>query len=598
MSHLHSAPGTGISLYGTEKEQAPKLLIVIMAVMLMIPAAGYVLGGFSYMINRWCFAFALPAAYAAAMLTDRCGTISRKQRLIITGASLCYCLVTVLAGMRSLERAAVCQIIILIIFCILIAVPSVFERLGSRFGIITAAMVIAAVLCNGYFANAEKEGNLPSGFTEAAGGSAFYEQYMSNEVLALKEVTGKDGSGLVRYTGRNLIWNSPLLTGISSTQFYWSLANGAIADYMSEMALNEMADYSYFGLDDRLALLALSGTDYYTLRYQTEEEAAYVPAGFTKAGDYYNFGVFENAVKTGAGYVYTDRISEEQYRQMEPYMRDEALMQAVYTENDAAGGNTWSEPEFSYTLCPVTLKPGDGVALEGSSFVVSEEGAECGIHFEGTDQSETMLYIEGLEYDGEVSAMNIAVRGGNGTVKYIAYKTPGSQFYSGWHDYLVNLCYSEQPCTEMTLQFPAKGVYRFTSVSAVCKPVVPYFEHLVRLTQGRSIDMHITESGISHTAAAVNGSIVSADDGFLLLTIPWQKGWRIFIDGQERPLYKANTMFMGTDIAAGEHAFELRYDTPGLLAGVIISLAACAYVLCGLIIRKKKNKPVPYVYSE
>ncbi|MBR2122094.1 MAG: YfhO family protein [Lachnospiraceae bacterium] len=575
----------------TERRKNRRLfiLVVIMAVMLLIPAAGYVMGGFSYMINRWCFAFALPVSYTAAMFIDRCGGFDRKQRLIVTAASACYCLAVFVFCRHGIERAALCQIVILVIFCVICMVPFISERLGSGCGIMASALVLAAILCNGYFANAEKEGNLPSGFVEASGGSAFYEQYMSNEVLALKEVTGKDAGGFMRYTGRNLIWNSPLMTGISSTQFYWSLANGAIADYMSEMALNEMADYSYFGLDDRLALLALSGTDYYTLRYQTDEEAAYVPAGFTKAGDYYNFGVFENALKTGAGYVYTDRISQEQYMQMEPYMRDEALMQAVYTENDAAGESTLPGPEFTYTMSPVTLTPGEGVVLEGDSFVVSEEGAECAIRFDGAEQSETMLYIEGLEYDGDVSAMNIAVRGENGTVKYIAYKTPGSQFYSGWHDYLVNLCYSEQACGRMTLQFPVKGTYRFDSLSVVCKPVVPYFEHLVRLTQGGSLDMRIGESGISHTTAVVNGSVASAEGGFMLLVIPWQKGWSILIDGQKSPLYKANTMFMGTEITPGEHTFELYYRTPGLIEGAIISLAACIAVPGFLFLQKRRT---------
>ena len=568
------------------------VLLLVCLAMLLIPAAGYVMGGLSYMINRWCFAAGLAVSYAAGLFIDGAADMTKKEKGICAAVSALYAVCTLLAGGTD-SIAAAAQILLLAAACVLlIAVRR--QRLVS---IALTAAVLCGIVCNGYAANAPGAGNLPGGFVDAAGAEAFYEQYQSNEVLALEQVTGTGDSEFIRYTGRNLIWNSPLLKGISSTQFYWSLANGAIAQYLQEMAVNEMADYSYFGLDDRVPLLALSGTDYYTLRYQTPEEAAYVPAGFTKAGDYYNFGVFRNAVPLGAGYVCTAMIPEAAYAAMTPAMRQEALMQGVVTAGDRADLPE-AEPVYAHTVCAVRTEPGEGVTDTGHSFEVTEPGAVCRVSFEGAPQSETMLYVRGLRYDGEVSAMNIQVRdctddgedAAAGVTKYIAYKTPRSQFYSGWHDYLVNLCYHEAPRTAAEIVFPAAGTYHYEEISAVCQPIAPYFEHLVGLVQGREIVLDLHKDGISHTTSRVTGQVTAMEDGFLVLTIPWQQGWTCLVDGAEVPLLQADTMFMGTGITAGNHTVELIYRTPGLKTGVLLSITGVMLCLAVFFAGRRKRK--------
>ena len=50
-------------------------------------------------------------------------------------------------------------------------------------------------------------------------------------------------------------------------------------------------------------------------------------------------------------------------------------------------------------------------------------------------------------------------------------------------------------------------------------------------------------------------------------------------------------MYCAVSIKAGDHEIELRYWTPGLLAGGIISLAGIGFwIKCGRGVRKEKRR--------
>ena len=46
----------------------------------------------------------------------------------------------------------------------------------------------------------------------------------------------------------------------------------------------------------------------------------------------------------------------------------------------------------------------------------------------------------------------------------------------------------------------------------------------------------------------------------MFLSIPYDKGWRLKVDGKDHPLYKMNIGFMGTILTKGNHIIELSYS--------------------------------------
>jgi len=76
-------------------------------------------------------------------------------------------------------------------------------------------------------------------------------------------------------------------------------------------------------------------------------------------------------------------------------------------------------------------------------------------------------------------------------------------------------------------------------------------------------------------------------DNVLLLTIPYEKGWKICIDGKETKYYKVLDSVIGVDITKGEHNIELYYEIPGLNVGITISSLSLV-ILIAYLLRTKK----------
>ena len=90
---------------------------------------------------------------------------------------------------------------------------------------------------------------------------------------------------------------------------------------------------------------------------------------------------------------------------------------------------------------------------------------------------------------------------------------------------------------------------------------------------------------IKNTGNYIKGKIDVKKDSTLMLTIPYEKGWTIYVDNKKVNYYEVLNTFIGIDINKGRHTVELKYETPGLKLGIIISLISLSTLL--IISRKK-----------
>lgn len=76
------------------------------------------------------------------------------------------------------------------------------------------------------------------------------------------------------------------------------------------------------------------------------------------------------------------------------------------------------------------------------------------------------------------------------------------------------------------------------------------------------------ESG--HIAATFNAT----QDETLVISQPYEDGWSATVNGQPAQLKPAYDGLMGVKVSAGENIIELRYLTPGLVPGAVVSIAS------------------------
>lgn len=97
---------------------------------------------------------------------------------------------------------------------------------------------------------------------------------------------------------------------------------------------------------------------------------------------------------------------------------------------------------------------------------------------------------------------------------------------------------------------------------------------------------------IRRTDTIISGRINTERAGLLYLSIPYDKGWTILVDGVKTEPYKLFDTFLGVRLGAGTHTVELHYMPQGLKTGGLITAGSIAFLLAAAgwsVSRKKKT---------
>ena len=94
------------------------------------------------------------------------------------------------------------------------------------------------------------------------------------------------------------------------------------------------------------------------------------------------------------------------------------------------------------------------------------------------------------------------------------------------------------------------------------------------------------------TSSHLDGTINCKEDEIVVLTIPYENGWKIKVDGKETKQFKVLNGLLAFDAGAGNHTIEMKYIPQGLKAGSIISLLALISLIGICIYNKKKQVAV------
>ena len=83
---------------------------------------------------------------------------------------------------------------------------------------------------------------------------------------------------------------------------------------------------------------------------------------------------------------------------------------------------------------------------------------------------------------------------------------------------------------------------------------------------------------------------VTGERTTLFTSIPYDKGWSVYVDGKKVEYEKLLTAFIGIDLEEGEHIIEFKYFPRGLVLGSIISLITV--IGTAFYLKKEKSKLV------
>ena len=78
--------------------------------------------------------------------------------------------------------------------------------------------------------------------------------------------------------------------------------------------------------------------------------------------------------------------------------------------------------------------------------------------------------------------------------------------------------------------------------------------------------------------------------GVLVLADSYYPGWRVYVDGVEREILRANLFFRAVSLSAGEHVVEFRYQPRSFMIGLAVSLMTlCGLAAVGLVFLSRRR---------
>jgi uncharacterized membrane protein YfhO len=95
----------------------------------------------------------------------------------------------------------------------------------------------------------------------------------------------------------------------------------------------------------------------------------------------------------------------------------------------------------------------------------------------------------------------------------------------------------------------------------------------------------------SYTTTSFTGTVTTSSHGTFLFSIPYDKGWSVYIDDKKCTTYAAFDALLAVDLTAGTHTVKLKYTPVNYVLGCIISVL-CIIILIVIHLARK------FVYKE
>lgn len=272
-------------------------------------------------------------------------------------------------------------------------------------------------------------------------------------------------------------------------------------------------------------------------------------------------GIYQN--KDAAPVMYaTDRVmTEEKYKKLAfPYNQTAFLEYAVVGEHTES-----SDQNIMTAYEPVSLKMANNRTTGGAEQKTIQQEGQKQILFlrfrvdNAHPNKDVAVWINGIR--NKLSAKDHVYYNEN---KIFTYAVP----LKGGED-------------NISVTF-GKGKYRLRHVQAYLGSLPERSELLYQ--SEIQVDKKQTEDNV------IQGTIRVKKDGWFITSIPYDKHFKIYIDGKETEIQKVNTAFLGCKIESGNHELKIIYHAPGTTTGKVLSLIGIAGFLLVLVREKRKQK--------
>lgn len=402
-------------------------------------------------------------------------------------------------------------------------------------------------------------------------GSSNYESYPANneEVQSLLSDMREADKELFYRTETTATYtlNDSSLYGYYGLSQFSSSANVSITKLFQKMGLyaSEAGNRFYYRMSDPV-VHSLFGVKYIiSKRGALESDSAFLEM----VGDEGSTKLYRNKYPVSLGFMVDKRIR---------HMTNERRVNPFEYKNDVMSCATGIDLDL-FTAQPVSAARNSNVLTEKQSY------GEYTFSIEDRERSARAMYefapVEGGHLYGYFRGNNVK----NIDVMNGPLSVDSGIISEGYSITFPLGDFNEGNTAEITLNFEDDadfGSYTIIGYSLN--------EEVFKKMYDRIVDEEFEITEFSDTN--IKGLVNAKNSGILYFSIPYEKGWSVYVDGEKAETFPVIDAMLGVEVGVGEHEIELKYAPEGFYVGLMASIAAVLlFVLFAVLEAKKKKVP-------
>lgn len=394
-------------------------------------------------------------------------------------------------------------------------------------------------------------------------GTTQRSNYYANEAdiaKLVKKTEGTDGRFGRTEMNDNYILNCPAMYHYKGISQFSSSLNANATALMEHIGVEGAPDKNRFNYNqtDPVTNAMLN------IRYLIGKNLPIDDSDFKQIAKSGNSRLYESIYPLSIGYMTADTIRTWNYEQENPFMVLDDYVRAV-TQNKYTSVFTEIEPVDVSAANIELSSTGDG--MWDSTLKNETKKSKTILTYQAQQTGKQYLFIEADDADAitvsqEKKDDKIEIRNDCGSIVNLGEMDSGTEF-------TVTIEYKE-----------GKGG---SVVSHVCTMDEAVWQDAYKMLSASMLD--VTDYGDS----CLKGTIDVQEDGVFVTSVPYEAGWKLKIDGHTREINELiGGAWISTSLSAGEHQIELSFRPPGLIAGLLITLASIGLLIAAEWWRRRR----------
>ncbi len=405
-----------------------------------------------------------------------------------------------------------------------------------------------------------------------------YDELFNDDMIKLFDETEDLDDNLYRsFLNKNKLVTANRVYGMNyyNTSIYSSGYNSGYKEFYKDTFANPISYRNYLMISGNRSIL---WNTYMGVRYFVTSSSA--PLGYSKVDTIGDYSLYQNDLVYPIGYVNKNVMSVEKFEELDYPYSLEALMKYTIVDEDVVDDyeSTLEPYDIDYSNIDTgdlsVTKKDDGTIVLKANDVVSLK-----VPIGKTLNDEILLIRFKMNYESTCSFGDtaITINGVKNTLTCRSWKYKNENYTfdyvisrDGW---LSNLMVEINP-----------GTYVISDIES-------YIYSYQELIDNRnSFDDFVIDK--DKTKGDVIVGTVDTEGGYFSMSIPYDKGFKIYVDGDLVQYEVVDTTFIGFKLDEGVHEIKLTYEAPWKKTGLVVTIVG--FVLWGIIgisdIRRKNER--------